>query len=110
MNEIDLTDARTESERRLTNRKKLIIDVEFEDGDGTGIANTRDIGCGGLYMTTSAKLDTGSRIRMKLSVGGRDLSLQGVVVYSDPGHGVGVRFQNLSDEDETVLRNELGLN
>jgi hypothetical protein len=47
---------------------------------------------------------------MRLSIGGRDLSLQGVVVYSDPGHGVGVRFHDLSDEDETLLRNELGLN
>lgn len=106
----DLRDARTESERRVSDRKKLIIDVEFEGGDGTGIANTRDIGCGGLYMTTSARLEAGSRINMKLTIAGRDLSLQGVVVYADPGHGVGVRFQGLSEEDEALLRNELGLN
>ncbi len=45
------------SNRRGTDRKKLIIDVRFDGGDGTGIANTRDIGIGGLYMTTTAILD-----------------------------------------------------
>ncbi|QQS34033.1 MAG: PilZ domain-containing protein [Acidobacteriota bacterium] len=107
---IDLTDARTESERRVSDRKKLIIDVEFEGGDGTGIANTRDIGAGGLYMTTSTVLDTGSRISMKLSIDQREMNLFGVVVYSDPGHGVGVRFHGISEDDEKFLAENLGLN
>jgi hypothetical protein len=35
------------------------------------------------------------------------MNLDGVVVYSDPGHGVGVRFKNLSDVDEQFLKGEL---
>ncbi len=60
MADIDLDDARTPAERRGSDRKKLIVDVRFEGGDGTGIANTRDIGVGGLHMTTTAMLDMGT--------------------------------------------------
>lgn len=109
MADIDLTDARSPSERRGSDRKKLIVDVRFEGGDGTGIANTRDIGSGGLYMTTTATLETGTPIMMSISIGERTLNLSGVVVYSDPGHGVGVRFKDLSPADEDLLGRELEL-
>lgn len=95
------------SERRSSDRKKLIIDVRFDGGDGTGIANTRDIGVGGMYMTTTADLDTGMPIMMTVSIGAQKLDLKGVVVYSDPGHGVGVRFKDLNEADEAILRSEL---
>ena len=107
MADIELDEAVSSSERRVANRKKLIIDVRFEDGDGTGIANTRDIGVGGLYMTTTANLDTGMPIVMTVSVGGETLNLKGVVVYSDPGHGVGVRFKDLEPAEEALLLREL---
>jgi hypothetical protein len=107
MAEIDHSDARSESERRGSNRRKLIVDVKFEGGDGTGIANTRDIGAGGLYMTTTARLEAGTAVVMSMVIGGRTLSLNGVVVYSDPGHGVGVRFRGLSPGDEQFLSGDL---
>jgi hypothetical protein len=109
MADVELGEAVSPSERRVVDRKKLIIDVRFEDGDGTGIANTRDIGVGGLYMTTAANLDTGMPIVMTATIGGRTVSLKGVVVYSDPGHGVGVRFKDLDPADEALLQNELAV-
>ncbi len=109
MAEIDLSDARLPSERRTSDRKKLIVDVRFEGGDGTGIANTRDIGSGGLYMTTTAPLDVGTPIVMLLNVGDREMNLRGTVVYSDPGHGVGVRFKDLNEADEVFLSSDVEL-
>lgn len=109
MADIDLTDARSPSERRGSDRKKLIVDVRFEGGDGTGIANTRDIGSGGLYMTTTAMLDAGTPIMMSMNIGERALNIWGTVVYSDPGHGVGVRFKDLSEADAEILSGELEL-
>ena len=109
MAETDLTDARSPSERRTSDRKKLIVDVRFDGGDGTGIANTRDIGAGGLYMTTTAILEVGTPIMMTFDVGARSMNLKGTVVYSDPGHGVGVRFKDLGEEDEEFLSGELKL-
>lgn len=106
MAEIDLSDARSPSERRGSDRKKLIVDVRFEGGDGTGIANTRDIGSGGLYMTTTAILDVGAPIMMAIRVGERAMNIKGTVVYSDPGHGVGVRFKDLSEADEAFLESD----
>lgn len=97
------------SERRQSDRKKLIVDVHFNGGDATGIANTRDIGVGGLYMTTNARLDIGTLIVMRMTVSGNELSVSGVVVYTDPGQGVGVRFHGLSDETAVLLKNELDL-
>ena len=107
MTKNEFADNVSASERRGTDRKKLIIDVRFSDGDATAIANTRDIGIGGLYMTTNAKLDIGTPISMSMTIDTKEISLRGVVVYSDPGHGVGVRFNDLSAEDESLLMREL---
>jgi Tfp pilus assembly protein PilZ len=109
MTENNFTEALSPSEKRQSDRKKLIVDVNFNGGDATGIANTRDIGIGGLYMTTNAKLDTGTMIFMRMTVGGKEVALSGAVVYTDPGQGVGVRFQNVSDENAELLKEELGL-
>ena len=110
MTEKDFAEALSPSEKRKSDRRKLIIDVKFEGGDATGIANTRDIGVGGLYMTTNAAaLETGTPIFMTMSVGEREISLNGTIAYVDPGQGVGVRFQNLSPDDEVFLRQELDL-
>lgn len=97
------------SERRQSDRKKLIINVNYENGDGTGIANTRDIGIGGLYMITNAPLEVGAPLFMRLSIGGEEIGLDGTVTYTDPNHGVGIRFQNLSAKNETLLKQELNL-
>lgn len=107
MADIDLGDARSPAERRGSDRKKLIVDVRFDGGDGTGIANTRDIGSGGLYMTTTAPLEVGTPIVMSFNVGDKALTISGVVVYSDPGHGVGVRFRDLSEDHKQFLDGEL---
>lgn len=107
MAENDPGEVLSPSERRGSDRKKLIIDVRFEGGDGTGIANTRDIGSGGLYMTTTAPLAQGTPIMMTLSLGERTMNINGVVAYSDPGHGVGVRFRDMNEEDDALLRSEL---
>lgn len=109
MTEKDFGEAVSPSERRGADRKKLIIDVKFDGGDGTAIANTRDIGIGGLYMTTTASLEIGTPIFMTMSVSGREMNLNGTVVYTDPGHGVGVRFQDLTDDDGSFLKKELEL-
>jgi hypothetical protein len=102
-------EALSPSERRHSDRKKLIVDVKFEGGDGTGIANTRDIGIGGLYMLTSANLETGTPVFMRITLGNEELGLKGVVTYSDPNHGVGIRFVEMSERNEQVLKRELNL-
>ena len=95
------------SERRQTDRKKLIVNVEFEGGDATGIANTRDIGIGGLYMATNYEFEQGQSIKMRLTIGGKEVEFDGVITYVDEGQGVGVRFDSLSEDEEAILKKEL---
>lgn len=102
-------EALSASERRQSDRKKLIVNVNFEGGDGTGIANTRDIGIGGLYMITNAELETGMQIFMQMSLGGEEIGIDGVVTYTDPGHGVGIRFEAVSEKNQEILKRELHL-
>ena len=97
------------SERRQADRKKLIINVNYEGGDGTGIANTRDIGIGGLYMLTNSEIEIGTPIFMRMTISGEEIGIDGVVTYTDPEQGMGVRFQAVSPANEEILKRELHL-
>ena len=105
----DANDALSPSERRGSDRKKLIVNIKYSDGDATAIANSRDIGIGGLYMITNTKLEVGTPLFLNMSIGGEEIGLDGVVTYIDPGQGVGIRFQALSEKNEEILKKELHL-
>ena len=94
-------------ERRRFERSRLIIDVFYDGNDLTGVASTQDISPGGLYMNTQAEIPEGSLLTLRLPLGGRDVVCNGEVVYSNPGRGVGVTFQGLSDEDRAHLESTL---
>src|ERR687894_3308882 len=88
-----------QDERRQFDRRRLIVDVYFDGADTTGVASTKDISPGGLYMNTQSEIPEGSLLTIRLPLAGRDVVCNGEVVYSNPGRGVGVTFQGLSDED-----------
>ena len=105
----DANEALSPSERRGSDRKKLIINIKYSDGDATAIANSRDIGIGGLYMITNSEFEVGTPLFLNMSIGGEEIALDGVVTYIDPGHGVGIRFQAVSEKNQEILRRELHL-
>jgi len=90
-------------ERRQHERSRLIIDVFYNGDDLTGVASTKDISPGGLYMNTQAEIPEGSALTLRIPLEGHDVVCNGEVVYSNPGRGVGVTFQGLSDEDRAHL-------
>lgn len=90
-------------ERREYDRSRLIVDVQFDGGDTTGIASTKDIGIGGLYMNTKTPLPEGTRLTLRVPLAAEPVIIVAEVVYSQAGHGVGVRFQDLTDEARTRL-------
>lgn len=86
-------------ERRINDRARLIVDVFFDGNDATGIASTKDISPGGLYMNTQADLPEGALLLLRIPLGvDSQVVVNGEVVYSHPGRGVGVRFHNLPEE------------
>jgi len=101
------SDEELSDERRHHDRSRLIVDVRFDGGDATGVASTKDISMGGLYMTTQADMAIGDTLSLRIPLAGRHVIVKGDVVYSNPGHGVGVRFHRLSDEARELMETEL---
>ena len=96
-------------ERRHHDRSRLIIDVHVDGHDATGVASTRDLSLGGFYMNTQADLPEGTVVMVRIPFAeGKHMIANAEVVYSNPGRGVGVRFQGLSDENRILLESELG--
>ena len=106
----ELKEAVTSPEERRRNlRSRLIVDVYFDGRDATGVASTQDISMGGLYMNTQTSLPEGAVLLMRIPLGNnQQVVVNGEVIYSNPGRGVGVRFQGLSATDRVTLETELG--
>jgi len=97
-----------ENERRSYDRSRLIVDVFFDGKDITGVASTKDISPGGLYMNTQADIPEGSLLLVRIPFRGDVQAVcNAVVVYSNPGRGVGLKFQELSDEVRAILEREV---
>jgi hypothetical protein len=92
-----------QDERRRYERQRLIIDVFFDGADLTGVASTKDISPGGLYMNTQAEIPEGAALTLRIPLAGRDLVCNADVVYSNPGRGVGVNFRGLTDEERSLI-------
>jgi Tfp pilus assembly protein PilZ len=90
-------------ERRQHDRSRLIVDVFFDGKDATGVASTKDIGAGGLYLNTQAEIGEGAVLLLRIPIGQKQIVVNAEVVYRNPGRGVGVRFEGLSDEDRNLL-------
>ena len=96
-------------ERRRYDRSRLIVDVFFDGNDATGVASTKDISVGGFYMNTQARLPEGASLLVRIPLtDGKQVVANAEVVYDNPGRGVGLRFQNLSDENRSLIEGELG--
>ena len=94
-------------ERRQYDRSRLIVDVHFEGVEATGVASTKDISMGGLYMTTQREIPVGTTLTLRIPFGGQHVVLKADVVYSNPNRGVGVRFHRLPDDVRALMEKEL---
>lgn len=97
-----------QEERRRYYRSRLIVDVHYDGHDATGVASTKDISVGGFYMNTQASLPEGLLLMVRIPLAdGKQVVAKAEVVYSNPGHGVGARFHDLSEEDRALIEREL---
>jgi hypothetical protein len=97
----------SKDERRQFDRSRLIVDVHFDGADSTGVASTKDISVGGLYMSTQKYIPEGATLTLRIPLESGDAIVKADVVYSNPGHGVGVRFHRLPDETRALMEREL---
>jgi hypothetical protein len=97
-----------QDERRAHDRSRLIVDVFFNGADATGVASTKDISLGGLYMNTQAVIPEGSLLTLRIPLkDDRQVVVNAEVMYSNPGHGVGVRFHGLTEKDRALMERDL---
>lgn len=98
----------SQEERRAYDRSRLILEVFFDGHDVTGVASTKDISPGGLYMNTRANIPEGAFLMVRIPFR-KDMTVvcNAEVVYSNPGRGVGLRFHNLTDELRATLEREV---
>ena len=103
----DRSEEISSDERRQYDRSRVIVDVHFDGGEATGVASTKDISMGGLYMSTQADIPVGETLSLRIPLAGQHVVIKGDVVYSNPGHGVGVRFHRLPNETRDLMEREL---
>jgi len=105
---MDFIDSRSpQDERREFERSRLIIDVFFEGTDLTGVASSKDISPGGLYMNTQADIPEGALLTVRVPFPEGDVVVNAEAVYSNPGRGVGLRFQGLTAENRATIERAL---
>ena len=97
----------TSEERRQHDRSRLIVDVHFDGAESTGVASTKDISVGGLYMSTRTEIPVGATLALRIPMGNEHVVVKAEVVYSNPGQGVGVKFQDLSEEARSLMQQML---
>ena len=103
----DLAEDDSQDERRHYDRSRLLVDVSFDGGDATGVASSKDISLGGLYMNTQTEIPVGKTLALRIPLGGQHVVIKADVIYSNPGHGVGVRFHRLPDDAREIMEREL---
>jgi hypothetical protein len=101
----------SQEERRAHDRSRLILDVFFDGQDVTGVASTKDISLGGLYMNTQANIPEGAFLMVRIPFS-KDVQVvcNAEVIYSNPGQGVGLRFHDVPDEARATLEREVSKN
>jgi hypothetical protein len=102
----DLDETLTD-DRREHDRSRLILDVHFDGAEATGVASTRDISLGGLFMKTQTEIPLGKTLSLRIPLGGQYAVLKADVVYSKPGVGVGVKFVDVPDDARELMEREL---
>ena len=98
----------TQEERRGYDRSRLIVDVFFDGQDVTGVASTKDISPGGLYLNTQTAIPQGAMLLVRIPFRPNvEVVCRAEVVYSEPGRGVGLRFRDVTEEGRAVLEREV---
>ncbi len=95
-----------EADRRSADRHPLIAAAEvIEPRSGARIsARTSDLGLTGCYIDALTPFPKGSEVRLRLHKGSTIFECQCKVTYSTPGQGMGLIFEELTPEQQHVLK------
>ncbi|HEX7125908.1 MAG TPA: EAL domain-containing protein [Thermodesulfobacteriota bacterium] len=86
-------------------RVPLVVDVEYGPETAPLRRRTRNIGTGGLFVTTGDPLPEGTPVRLRFTLPGypETIPVEAVVVWAEPLLGMGLRFTWLAPEHEAAI-------
>ena len=85
-------------------RIPLVARVENVAGGKSLTGKTVDLSLGGILVLSRDTVEPDSEVQVRFDLpNGRRVDVQGLVVHSTPGVRMGIRFLNLSDDDERAI-------
>lgn len=99
-------DAAATADQRDCERSSFIADIEFFDIDRGGtvlVGRTSDLSCGGCYVDCLCPVPLDAQFRVRIAHDGQAIEAVGLVVYSQPGSGVGVSFTYMAPQHRSIL-------
>ena len=91
-------------EKRKHGRVPLVMEASWEGSRRPSGARTVDISVTGCFIDTPAQVAVGDTLNLRLKPhDGEIISVQGKVMYQQPGLGFGLRFTRISDADRIRL-------
>jgi uncharacterized protein (TIGR02266 family) len=93
--------------RRGSPRVVLGIPVQYRFGNTIAAALTLNLSHGGIAIRTTSPLESGTRIRVRFRMPGskKDVDAEGKVAWSDRRVGMGIQFDTVDPENQTVIDN-----
>lgn len=96
------SDPRLPPPREARKYQRFFLAVEAEVTDvvsGLSLSRrTTDVSRGGCFIDMLVPFDPRSRVSIRLRKNGKDLRANGIVVYSQPGLGMGVAFDQIDEQ------------
>lgn len=95
-----------EDERRRTPRFPFIANAEILE-KGSAVSSpgrVTELSLYGCYVETASTFEKGVPFLLKVHVEGKYFESHGTVLYSQPGQGMGVGFQNVNPHYLMVLK------
>jgi uncharacterized protein (TIGR02266 family) len=95
--------------RRRALRVPTHLKVRFRHGAVGGLGRARDVSEGGLFLVTDRPLAPGTPLHLELEAAGRQVEVEGVVVWLRESEGatgppgMGVRFDNLDESERRAV-------
>ena len=91
--------------RRGSPRVVLGIPIAYRFGNTIAAALTLNLSKGGLAIRTMSPLDMGSKIKVRFRMPGskKDIDAEGRVAWSDRRVGMGVQFEIVNPENQSVI-------
>lgn len=93
------------SDKRVATRYPFVAPIQITEVPTQARVNgrTTDISIGGCYVDSMSPLPNGSRVHVTIKKDGLEFEADGVVTYSQPGIGMGIRFQTMEGAARAML-------